>query len=92
MTETLVFDSLTYIPIKDAAAGLRLSTEYLARLARANRIRTRMVAGMWFLEMHSLQQYLTSTSTRTVIIEAPHRSVNPPQSSPPTPPHQAQRK
>ena len=38
MTEPLIFEGLTYIPIKDASAGSHLSTEYLARLARAGRI------------------------------------------------------
>jgi hypothetical protein len=32
MTEPLVFDDLTHIPINDAAAGTNLSTKYLARL------------------------------------------------------------
>ena len=34
MTEPLTIDDLTYIPIRDAAVSSRLSTEYLARLAR----------------------------------------------------------
>lgn len=60
MTDPLVFDNLAYIPMKDAAAGSHLSTEYLARLARSGRIRGRIIAHMWFLEMHSLQQFLVS--------------------------------
>jgi hypothetical protein len=60
MTQPLTFDNLTYISIADAAAGSHLSTEYLARLARSGRVRARMAAGMWFLEMHSLQQFLST--------------------------------
>jgi hypothetical protein len=60
MTEPLVFDGLTYIPIKDATAGSQLSTEYLARLARTNRTRARMVARTWFIGMHSLQHFLST--------------------------------
>ncbi len=55
MSEPLIFDSLTYIPIKDAAAGSHLSTEYLARLHACIGART------WFLEMHSLQHFLSTT-------------------------------
>jgi hypothetical protein len=60
MTDRLIFDDLSYISIADAAVGSHLSTEYLARLARAGRIRGRMVAHMRFLEMHSLQQFLSA--------------------------------
>ena len=60
MTNALIFDNLTYIPIRDAAAGAHLTTNYLARLARSGRLRARMVGRMWFLEMHSLQQFLGS--------------------------------
>ena len=63
MTEPLTIDDLTYIPIRDAAVSSRLSTEYLARLARQHRLRARIVARMWFFETNSLQQFL---STRTV--------------------------
>jgi hypothetical protein len=59
-TEPLIFEGLTYIPIQDASAGSHLSTEYLARLARADRIQGRLIAGMWFLEMQSLQQFLSA--------------------------------
>lgn len=52
----VVIDGLTYIPIKDAAAGSHLSTEYLAR---SGRIRGRVVAHIWFIEIHSLQQFLS---------------------------------
>lgn len=59
MTEPLIFDGLTYLPIKDAAAGSHFSTEYLARLARSGRVRARMAGGMWFFETRSLQQFLS---------------------------------
>ncbi|MGA8613868.1 MAG: hypothetical protein WB760_19790 [Xanthobacteraceae bacterium] len=60
MTESLIIDGLIYIPIRDAAAASHLSTEYLARLARQHRLRARMAAGMWFIETHSLQQFLSA--------------------------------
>jgi hypothetical protein len=60
MIDTLVFDNLTYISMADAVAGSNLSSAYLSRLARAGRLRGRMVAHMWFIEMHSLQQFLIS--------------------------------
>ena len=60
MIDPLYFNNLTYISMADAVAGSNLSPEYLARLARAERIRGRMVAHMWFIEMHSLQQFLVS--------------------------------
>jgi hypothetical protein len=60
MTEPFVFDDLTYISIAEAAVGSRLSTEYLARLARTSRVHSRIIAHMWFIEMHSLQQFLVS--------------------------------
>lgn len=60
MTGPLTFDGLTYISIKDAAAGTNLSTEYLAHLARIGRIRGHKAAHMWFIEMHSLQRVLAS--------------------------------
>jgi len=59
MIDPFVFDNLTYISIAEAAAGSHLSTEYLARRARSGHIRGRIVAHMWFLEMHSLQQFLS---------------------------------
>jgi hypothetical protein len=42
MTVPLVFDDLTYISIADAVAGSKLSSEYLARLARTGRLRGRI--------------------------------------------------
>jgi hypothetical protein len=57
MTAPLVLDDLTYISIADAVAGSHLSSEYLVRLAKRGRLRGRMVAHMWFIEMHSLQQF-----------------------------------
>jgi hypothetical protein len=66
MTEPLIIDGLTYISNRDAAAASHLSTEYLARLARSGRLRARMIGRMWFIETHSLQQFL---STRIAIIE-----------------------
>jgi hypothetical protein len=63
MTEPLIIDGLTYIPIRDAAAASYLSTEYLARLARLGRLRARMIGRTWFIETDSLQQFL-STRTR----------------------------
>jgi hypothetical protein len=60
MTVALVFDDLTYISMADAVAGSKLSPEYLARLSRTGRLRARMVARMWFIEMHSLQQFLSA--------------------------------
>jgi hypothetical protein len=59
MTDPLTIDGLTYIPIRDAAAKSRLSTEYLARLARQHRLRARR---MWFIETDSLQQFLSTRS------------------------------
>jgi hypothetical protein len=64
MTAPLVFDDLTYIPIAEAAVGSHFSTEYLARLARTGRLRGRIVAHMWFIEMHSLQQFIGSRDRR----------------------------
>jgi hypothetical protein len=58
MIDPLIFDNLTYISMADAVAGSKLSSEYLARLTRTGRLRGRMVARMWFIEMHSLQQFL----------------------------------
>ena len=64
MTVVLVFDDLTYIAMADAVAGSKLSPEYLARLARTGRLRARMVACMWFIEMHSLQQFLSARKNK----------------------------
>jgi hypothetical protein len=60
MTEPLIIDGLTYIPIRDAAAASRLSTEYLSRLTRSGRLRAEMVAHTWFIETDSLQQFLSA--------------------------------
>jgi hypothetical protein len=64
MIEALIFDNLTYISMADAIAGSNLSSEYLARLARTGRLRGRIVAHMWFIEMHSLQQFLCARNTK----------------------------
>jgi hypothetical protein len=64
MTEPLIIDGLTYISIPEAAAASRLSPEYLARLARQHRLRARMLARMWFIETHSLQQFLSTPPLR----------------------------
>jgi hypothetical protein len=60
MIQALRFEGLTYVATKDAAVGSNLSTEYLARLARSGRLSARMAAGMWFIEMHSLQQFVST--------------------------------
>jgi hypothetical protein len=73
-TKPLVFDDLTDISIRDAAAGSNLSTEYFARLARSSRIRARMAGGMWFLEIHSLQQFLSIRSNKPQLKKPSARS------------------
>jgi len=60
MTDPLIIDGLTHIPIREAAAASHRSTEYLARLARLGRLRAKMVAHTWFFEKHSLQQFLST--------------------------------
>jgi hypothetical protein len=60
MTDPLIIDGMTYIPIRNAAAAARLSPEYLARLARQHRLRARIVARTWFIETDSLQQFLSA--------------------------------
>jgi hypothetical protein len=62
MTEPLIIDGVTYISIRDAAAASRLSTEYLARLARQRRLHARIVGRMWYIETDSLQQFLSATT------------------------------
>jgi hypothetical protein len=64
MTEPLIIDDLTYISIRDATVASHLSPEYLARLARQHRLRTRMVGRMWFIESRSLQQFLSIRPTQ----------------------------
>jgi len=63
MTDPLIIDGLTHIPIREAAAASHRSTEYLARLARSGRLRARMIGRMWFIETHSLQQFLSTRAT-----------------------------
>ena len=57
MTDPLIIDGMTYISIRDAAVGSRLSTEYLARLARQHRLRARKLGRIWFIETHSLRDF-----------------------------------
>jgi hypothetical protein len=66
MTEPLIIEGLTYISIRDAAVSSRLSTEYLGRLARQHRLRARTVGRMWFIETHSLQQFLSTPRLRPI--------------------------
>ena len=63
MTQPLIIDGLTYIPIRDATAAAGLSTEYLARLARSDRLRARMISRTWYFEMRSVQQFLSTRIT-----------------------------
>lgn len=60
MIEALIIDGLAYISIRDAAVNSRLSTEYLARLARSGRLRAKMVGRMWFIGTDLLQQFLSA--------------------------------
>jgi excisionase family DNA binding protein len=64
MTDPLIIDSVTYISIREVAAASHLSTEYLARLARQHRLRARMIGRTWFIETHSLQQFLSIRPTQ----------------------------
>jgi hypothetical protein len=63
MTEPLIIEGLTYIPIREATAASYLSPEYLARLARSDRLRAKMVAHTWFIENRSLQQFHSTRPT-----------------------------
>ena len=64
MTEPLIIDGLTYISIRDDTVASHLSPEYLARLARQHRLRARMIGRTWFIETHSLEQFLSIRPTQ----------------------------
>jgi hypothetical protein len=54
----VVIEGVTYIRSRDAARLVQLAADYVSRLARCNLIDGRQVCGLWFVNPHSLSQFL----------------------------------
>lgn len=57
-----VADMGSYIPARDAALEVRLHPDYIARLARQERIQGKRVGRRWYVDPVSLQQFLSEQS------------------------------
>ena len=58
-TRSIVIGGVTYIRSRDAARVVNLAFDYVSRLARAELIDGRRVENIWFINVASLQQFLS---------------------------------
>lgn len=57
MATSIKINGVTLMPIKDAAASISYSRDYVARLARAGKIVASQVGRQWFIDLTSLQTF-----------------------------------
>lgn len=55
---SITLAGVTYLRSRDAARIVQLAPDYVSRLARENMIGGRQVAGLWFINLKSLKQFI----------------------------------
>ena len=55
----VLINCVTYIRSRDAARVVNFAADYVSRLARQRAIRGKRVAGIWFIDLASLQTFIT---------------------------------
>jgi hypothetical protein len=56
---SITIDGTQYIRSRDAARFVHLAPDYISRLARGGLIEGRIVEGLWFVTLPSLQKFIT---------------------------------
>lgn len=57
MSSTIKINGVTLVPIKDAAAQISYTRDYVARLAREGKIVATQIGRQWFVDLTSLQNF-----------------------------------
>ena len=60
MTDEIFFDGIRYVSAADAARESNLTRDYIARLCREGKIRSRRVGKNWYVDHSSLQSFLVA--------------------------------
>ena len=55
---SIIIDGVEYVRSRDAARIVNLALDYVSRLARGGLIEGRIVNGLWFVALPSLQQFI----------------------------------
>ena len=54
----ILIDGVTYIRSRDAARTVELAPDYISRLARADMIAGKLLDGLWFVNLTSLEAFI----------------------------------
>ena len=63
-------DGVTYLRSRDAARIVHLAPDYISRLARAGLIEGRLMNGLWFVTLPSLQKFIADQERQKEIWRA----------------------
>jgi hypothetical protein len=63
-------DGIAYIRSRDAARFVHLAPDYISRLARGGLIEGRVVGGLWFINLMSLQHFIVDQERQKEIWRA----------------------
>jgi hypothetical protein len=69
-SRTIVIGGVTYVRSRDAARVVSLAFDYVSRLARAELVDGKLVDGLWFINVASLQQFLADQERQKQIWRA----------------------
>jgi hypothetical protein len=59
-SRTIIVAGVTYVRSRDAARSFGISPDYASRLARGGLIDGRLVHGLWFVDLASLEKFLAA--------------------------------
>ena len=67
---SILINGVTYIRSRDAAHFVHLAPDYVSRLARGGLIEGRIVNGLWFVTLPSLQAFIVDQERQREILRA----------------------
>ena len=67
---SITIDGTQYIRSRDAARIVQLAPDYISRFARGGLIQGRIINGLWFVTLPSLQQFIADQERQREILRA----------------------
>jgi hypothetical protein len=66
----VLINGVTYIRSRDAARTVNLALDYVSRLARQGTVAGRQVAGIWFIDLSSFQNFVAEQERQKEFLRA----------------------
>jgi len=66
MREQIYMNGITFLTVKCAADRVSYSTDYVAKLARQQKVRALLVGSQWYVDVSSLEQYKSTQQLESI--------------------------